>query len=160
MKLVGAGLRHHVDDPAARSSVLGAVIGRQHLKFADSIHAQKSAACASRRSKECVAIDFHAVQKPPGLVWTRSGNRHSCPKPSAHFSRTGIAQRDGRGLHQRQLREVASVERQFGNSLLFDNSGYRALRGLDDRRISGDDDLLIHGAYLHRQRQICLLAHR
>src|SRR5215470_6468642 len=32
MKLIGAGLRHHVDNAAARTSILGTVISRQHLK--------------------------------------------------------------------------------------------------------------------------------
>src|SRR4029077_10663582 len=62
VELVRSGLGDHVHDASDSSAELGAVVGGQHLKLADSVNAQESTARAARRSEKGVAVDIHAVE--------------------------------------------------------------------------------------------------
>src|ERR1051326_5842267 len=160
VELVRSGFGDHVHDAPARSAEFGTVVCRQHLKLANSVNTQESAARATRCSEKSIAVDFHAVQKPAGLVWTRSGDRHSRSKTTAHFSCTRIAQGNGRGLDERQLRKVSSSDLQFSESLFFDDARNGALGRLNYGSIPCDDHLFANASNFHRQCQTCLLAYR
>ena len=64
------------------------------------------------------------------------------------------------GLQQRQVHEVAAVERQFGYLLFVHEPTQRPGGRVDQRGFLGHDHSLLHGSGLERKIHHCLLGNR
>ena len=136
----------HDDSPGA-AAVFGAVVVDEHLELAHGVDAEHAAGGAAGRA---VALGVHvrAVHLEADLVRPGAGDRDLRAHAAIDRLRRGGRRGDAE-LEQRQLGEVAAVERQLANLVLIDERRHRRLPRRDQRGVSRHDDPLRDAADLH-----------
>ena len=132
MQFVGPGLRDHVDNGARAAPVLGRVVVLQHAEFGDRIQIE----VAELTTAEFVVGGIRAVQV------TRAGSSTvavTCRVAIEADRTVGLDLLSG--LHQHQVRNVASVERKIRDLAPLDETAEFPIGGVDGRRNRSD----VHG---------------
>ena len=137
MKLVGAGLCHQVNDRAAAAAVLRGVIIRLHLKFLNRIDGGKLRDAAGFVIVVVDAVDHEIVRGRALPVRGITGDAAFAALLSAAAARCGNA-----GIEQRQLREIAAVERKSGDLRFVDDAAEMRCFCVGQRDVALDGDRL------------------
>ena len=142
---IGAGLRDHVDDAAARASDFGRVAVGVHLELlhrilAEAVRIPARAAAAGGLSEEYIvavgAIDQEAIR---GAALATEGKIAAAGRVANDAGRKGG-----------EVEEVAPVNGQIADLLRrYGGAGLRT-RAFDQRRLGRDADGLLHGADFKR----------
>ncbi len=124
MKLVRPGLRDDADLRPGALSVFGGIGVREHVKFADGIHAQQIAArSAGSNCKLARSHILDAVQEKQIFAGAAPGHGKSVPVARAGVGAFHGVVIDRAGIEGDQIVEAAAVERQFLDLALVDDSG-------------------------------------
>jgi hypothetical protein len=155
VEVVLAGLAADQHRRAAAAAVLGLVVVRQHLELADRVDVGQDADAAGG---ELVVVD--TVVEPVVGVLTHPLGRYGHAAAVGHLAARALGQEaagatgDGARAEQRQLDEVAAVQRQLGHLLGVDQLaevGVAALK-LHHGALAGDGDRI--GDAGERKREV------
>src|SRR5206468_1884291 len=133
--------RHRGDDAACAAAVLGAVVVDQHLELAHRLDAQQAAGGAAGRAV-ALRIRVGAVDLITDLIRPGARNRYLRSHPAIDLLLRARRRGDA-WLQERELAEIAAVQRQLADLLLLHERRHRRLSRVDDRGLGRDQHLLV-----------------
>ena len=150
LESIRARLGEHVDLPAVVAAELGAVGVRLDAELADHLHAERRAGGAARRPVGEVVLQ-RAVEQVDVRTVVLAVDAHA---EAMGDDRSAVARRirQHARLQERQVGEVAAVERQHLDGLRVDQVAQLAGLRVDRSRASNYGDFLIDAAHGHDER--------